>query len=480
MNKYKKWLLFAILLILLVPTSVRAQLLKSSDGLTITNKAAWLDEAKFGLFIHFGLYSQMGKGEWIMCNDKIPKDEYIKLADTFNPVKFDANNWVAIAKNAGMKYITITSKHHDGFCLFDTDVDDYNVVDGTPFKRDILKELKEAADKEGIKLGFYYSQAQDWYHLGGSGRCSQKGGDFNKYINEVSIPQIKELLTKYDPSHLWFDTPHKMNESIGRQIVETVRAIKPNTIINSRLMYHGNQVTSLSKEKLKGLENIGVDFLSYKDRTIPEESTWDYWETCMTISSAWGYRETDHDWKTPETVIRQLVEVVSKGGAFLLNVGPTSDGLIAKEAQKTLKQVGDWLKINGEAIYGAKPTTLKGVHKEYVPTLEQLKKMKLLEKEANATGANLGAPKKKAAGHKKNIEYRWIATGKDKKVFIHLFEWPTEPLVIEDFDAKVSKAYFLADKSLKLKYKLSENKLEIKFPKNRVGDITSVICFELK
>jgi len=181
----------------------------------------WFREAKFGLFIHWGIYSKHARGEWVMNREKIPVAEYAKLAETFNPVKFNADQWVAVAKNAGMKYITITSKHHDGFCIFDTVVDNYNIVDGTPFKRDVLNELKEACDKAGIKLGFYYSHAQDWYHPGGSGKKWDpvQKGDFRTYLDTVSIPQIKELLTQYEPTHLWFDTPHGMNADIGRELV---------------------------------------------------------------------------------------------------------------------------------------------------------------------------------------------------------------------------------------------------------------------
>lgn len=308
------------------------------------DRAAWMDEAKFGLFIHWGLYSTLGRGEWVMSSEKIPVAEYAKLADRFNPVKFNAEEWAAIAKNARMKYITITAKHHDGFALFDSAVDDCNVVHGTPFKRDILRELKEACDKAGVKLGLYYSQAQDWHHPGGQAHDriwdpAQKG-DFHEYLNTVSIPQIKEVLTQYKPTHLWFDTPIQMKTPDAYAIAKVVRAIKPDTLMNSRLLYHGRETETLDKLQLDELADMGVDFLSYRDRTIPENSLWKHWETCMTLNHSWGLRATDNRWKEPVEVIRQLVEVVSKGGAFLLNVGPTGEGEFPPESVAILSEVG--------------------------------------------------------------------------------------------------------------------------------------------
>ena len=474
-----------ICIVFLQALNMNAQFLRPTQKLTETERADWLDEAKFGMFIHFGLYSQLGRGEWVMCKGNVPRDEYIKLADTFNPTKFNAKEWVAIAKNAGMKYITITSKHHDGFCLFDSAVDDYNSVDGSPFKRDILKELQVEAEKAGIKLGFYYSQAQDWYHKGGSStkRCFKiiDKGNFDQYLDRVSIPQMKELL-KYNPSHIWFDTPWGMEKKHAEKIVKAIREIKPDIILNSRLMYHGHEVEHLNDKELAELKAEGVDFLSFGDRAIPESSPWDHWETCMTISRAWGYRSDDKDWKTPETVIRQLAEIASKGGTFLLNVGPTPDGLIPTEAQTRLAAVGDWLKVNGEAVYGAEPTVLEGETEAPKLNKKQLERIARQKKDAAATGANEGGAKKaRAKNKKKQKNYNWLATGKDNKVYIHLFKWVNEPLIIKDFKADISKAYFLADKSVKVDFKqLDNNELQINLPKDRVGEIDTVLCFELK
>ena len=446
----------------------------SETQVPVNDRAAWMDEAKFGLFIHWGIYSKHARGEWVMNREKIPVAEYSKLAESFNPVKFNADQWVAVAKNAGMKYITITSKHHDGFCIFDTAVDNYNIVDDTPFRRDVLKELKEACEKAGIKLGFYYSHAQDWYHPGGSGRKwdpAQKG-DFRTYLDTVSFPQIKELLTQYDPTHLWFDTPHAMNAEIGRELVGVVRFIKPDTLINSRLIYHGNQVVGLSQEQLDELVDVGVDFLSYRDRTIPEQSPWEYWETCMTLNGSWGYNAKDSRWKSPAIVIKQLVEVVSKGGTFLLNVGPTAEGEIPQEAVECLAQVGDWLKVNGEAVYGATPTLLKGAG-DFAKVDEAARAA--LEKEALMTGA--GKAKK---GHK-SIDYAWLVTGRQGKLYIHLFKWPNESLVLSGPIGQVTGAYFLADPAKKpLNFTQTENELIVRLSAKALRANAMVLCLTLK
>lgn len=440
-----------------------------------TGRAAWLDDAKYGMFIHWGIYSAMANGEWVMNRQKIPVAEYSKLADSFNPVKFDAEAWVAVAKAAGMQYITITSKHHDGFAMFDSDVDDYNIVDGTPFKRDVLMELKDACDAADIKLGFYYSQTQDWYHLGGAGRKwddAQRGGTLREYLDAVSIPHLKELLTKYEPSHIWFDTPHAMTPEIGRELEAVVRNIRPDTIINSRLMYHGNQVEGLNQEQLDELVDIGVDFLSYRDRTIPPQSPWEYWETCMTLNNSWGYKKGDNAWKTPQQVIMQLVEVVSKGGAFLLNVGPTAEGEIPQPAIDSLSRAGEWLAVHGEAIYGAQITIFEGAG-DYKKLSK--KETSALEKEALATGA--GKAKK---GHKQK-DYAWLATGREGKLYLHFFKWPGASFELSGLEDEVSKAYFLADPDrMAVQFTQRGNQLTIQLPDTAPDFLDSVLCLELK
>jgi alpha-L-fucosidase len=470
---YVRNLLVFLSLLLLGPVQAATPAGNTAPG----TSAEWLDQDKFGMFIHWGIYSELARGEWVMNREKIPVAKYSKLAESFNPVKFNADEWVAIAKNAGMKYITITSKHHDGFCMFDTDVDEYNIVDGTPFKRDVLKELKAACDKAGIKLGFYYSQAQDWYHPGGSGKkwdAAQKTGDFQTYVDTVSIPQIKELLA-YEPTHIWFDTPHSMTPEIGREMVNAIRAIKPDTLLNSRLMYHGNQVEKLKPAQLDELTDIGVDFLSYRDRTIPPNSPWEYWETCMTLNNSWGYNANDNNWKTPTQVVKQLVEVVSKGGSFLLNVGPTAEGVIPEPAVVCLAQVGDWLKVNGEAIYGAEKSDLKGVAVDVKGSAAQ---QAALEKEALATGAG------KANRENAAKEYAWLATERlaeedaPAKIYLHVFTWSASPLKVSGISGNVSKAYLLSDPDKSLTFSQKDGSVFVVLPPEAPDLIASVVCLE--
>ncbi len=442
-----------------------------------TERAAWMDEAKFGMFIHWGIGAPLGSGEWVMQNQKIPVAEYAKLAGKFNPVKFNAEEWVKVAKDAGMKYIVITSKHHDGFAMFDSKASSFNIVDATPFKRDVMKELADACKKQGIKLGFYYSQAQDWHHAGGAIHRNEpwdpaQDGDFQAYLNEISIPQIKELLTQYDPALIWFDTPWQMTSKEGYMIAEAVRATKPDTVMNSRLMYHGMQVTKLTEEQLAELQDMSIDYLSYRDRTIPQNSPWPFWETCMTLNHSWGFNAKDENWKTPATVIRQLVEIVSKGGTFLLNIGPTGEGVIPGASVEILSEVGQWLKVNGEAIYGAEPTSLKGVG---ALSADSLKKLKAQEEMAVKTGAT---PRKKVEAE---MVYDWLATGKEGRIFIHLFTWPNEPLVISGLEGTVAKAYLLADPEKKaLQFSQTGDTFTVTLPETPIDDKDSVLCLNLK
>ncbi|CAA6690005.1 MULTISPECIES: alpha-L-fucosidase [unclassified Lentimonas] len=460
-------------------TVVSAQVVPTPSADKSTGRAAWLDEAKYGMFIHWGVYSTLANGEWVMARSKIPVAEYKEMAAKFNPVKFNADEWVAVAKNAGMKYITITSKHHDGFAMFDSDVTDYNIVDYTPFKRDVLQELKEACDKAGIKLGFYYSQTQDWEFPGGAGRKwdpAQKG-DFRNYIDTKSLPQLKEIMTKYAPTHIWFDTPHSdagltTTPELAGEFVDVIREANPDTIINSRLMFHGNQIEGLKPEQYEILKEVGVDFLSYRDRTIPPHSPWEYWETCMTLNGAWGYNANDNNWKSPQMVVMQLVEVVSKGGAFLLNVGPTAEGLIPAQAIQNLETAGEWLKVNGESVYGAQETIFEGEGQFITRTAAE---QAALNKEALATGAG-----KKKKGHKQK-DYAWLATGRDGKLYLHFFRWPTKPFVLHGFDVdKVTNAYFLADPSkAPVKFTQEGGKVVVELPAKPLDELNTVLCLTL-
>ncbi|HEV2664815.1 MAG TPA: alpha-L-fucosidase, partial [Blastocatellia bacterium] len=256
-------------------------------------RSKWFREAKYGLFIHWGLYAIPagtwkgelipGIGEWIMNRAKVPVKEYEQLAAQFNPVKFNAEEWAQLAQDAGMKYLTITSKHHDGFAMFKSQASKYNIVDATPFKRDPLKELQAACAKRGIKLCFYYSQAQDWHEPNGAGNTWDFGPDdqkdFDQYLRDKALPQTREILTQYGPlGMIWFDTPRLMTEQRARQFTDMVRELQPNCLINGRLGGKG-------------------DYRSTGDNRIPDQVVPGVWEVPATINHTWGYKSYDHDWK---------------------------------------------------------------------------------------------------------------------------------------------------------------------------------------
>jgi alpha-L-fucosidase len=316
----------------------------------------WWREARFGMFIHWGVYAVPagiykgqrigGIGEWIMFNAKIPVAEYRQFAAQFNPTKYDPDAWVRLAKEAGMKYIVITSKHHDGFALFDSKASDWNVVKATPYGKDLLKPLAEACQRHGIKLGFYYSQAQDWNNPGG-GVCGKRWdpaqeGDMNEYIRRVAVPQVREILSNYGPiAILWWDTPCGMTKEMADQLISLLR-LQPGIIHNNRLGggYRGDTETPEQHIPATG----------YKDRD---------WETCMTMNDTWGYKSYDHNWKSVETLVRNLVDIASKGGNYLLNVGPTAEGEIPAPSVERLRAIGRWMKVNGEAIYATTASPFK-------------------------------------------------------------------------------------------------------------------------
>jgi alpha-L-fucosidase len=321
-------------------------------------RMAWWREARFGMFIHWGLYAVPagttndgrkieGIGEWIMLRGKIPVAEYAAYAKRFNPVKYDADAWVQLAKNAGMKYIVITSKHHDGFALFDSKVTDYDVVDATPYGKDLLKPLAEACRKYGMKLGFYYSQAQDWHHPGGAAARGghwdpAQDGSMDEYIKNIAVPQVKEILTNYgDVAVLWWDTPIDMNEQRAEMLLPLVK-LQPNIILNNRLGAGIPGDTETPEQYIPATGYPGRDF-----------------EVCMTMNDTWGFKSYDDHWKSTETLVRNLVDIASKGGNYLLNVGPTAEGEIPQPSIERLQQIGAWMKDNSAAIYGTTASPFK-------------------------------------------------------------------------------------------------------------------------
>jgi alpha-L-fucosidase len=380
----------------------------------------WFREAKYGLFIHWGLYAipagewkgqrSLGLGEWIMFRSRIPVRDYETLASRFNPVNFDADRWVALAKDAGMKYLVITSKHHDGFALFKSQASRYNVVDATPFKRDILKELADACARQNIRLGFYYSQSQDWHEPNGAGNewdfPSDDKKDYDQYLRGKAEPQVRELLTGYGPVALiWFDTPRMMTGDRAQRFATIVRSLQPNTLIDGRLGTEG-------------------DYRSTGDNVIPPEVSGEAWETPATINHTWGYRTDDTDWKAPGQIAFKLVDIVSKGGNYLLNVGPMADGMIPQPSQEILRTVGRWLQVNGEAVYGAGPTPF---------------------------GDELGEPSARGAKDVRGEglvypQTQWRVTAKPGKLYVTFFEEPRTPFALPAMKNTVRRAYRLADR----------------------------------
>jgi alpha-L-fucosidase len=382
-------------------------------------RLAWFREAKYGLFIHWGLYAipagewkgqaVPGIAEWIMHRARIPVREYEALARQWNPVEFDAEAWVRLARDAGTKYIVITSKHHDGFALFRSKASAFNVFDATPFRRDILQELAAACARAKMPLGFYYSQAQDWHEPNGAGNEWDFGPDerkdFDRYLREKAEPQVRELLTRYGPVALvWFDTPRLMTPERAQRFTELVRSLQPECLIDGRLGAAG-------------------DYVSTGDNVIPSKVGDEAWETPATINHTWGYKKDDHDWKSPGDVTFKLVDIVSKGGNYLLNVGPMANGVIPAPSQDVLRTVGRWLKTNGEAVYGAGPT----------PFGEELG-------EPSATGASdlRGNPLFLSRN-----EYRY--TTKPGRLFVTFFREPRVPFALPPMRNAVKRAYRLAD-----------------------------------
>ena len=322
-------------------------------------RMAWWREAKFGMFIHWGVYAVPagtyqdqkigGIGEWIMLRGRIPVAEYKAYAATFNPVKYDPASWAALAKEAGMRYMVITSKHHDGFALFPSEATTWDIADATPYKKDLIGPLAQAARAEGLKFGLYYSQAQDWTHPGGAKAGMKDGegwddthkGSFADYIDAIAVPQTREILTRFQPDVLWWDTPHLMNASHAAKLAALL-PLKPGIIHNNRLGAGYKGDTETPEQYIPATGYPGRD-----------------WETCMTMNDTWGFKSYDHNWKPVSTLITNLVDIVSKGGNYLLNVGPTAEGEIPAESIRLLKEVGAWMRTNGEAVYGTKATPFK-------------------------------------------------------------------------------------------------------------------------
>ncbi len=436
-------------------------------------RMAWWREARFGMFIHWGLYAipagswngvridetyhtvngrdEGGQGEWIMNTAQIPVADYKKLAAQFNPTRFNADEWVSMAKASGVKYIVITAKHHDGFAMFKSDADTFNVVDATPFKRDPLKELAIACHKQGIRLGFYYSQDQDWTAPGGSqwGGPWDKAqqGDFATYLHAKVIPQLKELLSNYQsedaPVDIWFDTPTDMDPQLAGEIVSLLNRY-PNLVWNSRLGggYQGDHFTPE--------QSIPAQGPSGRD-----------WETCQTMNDTWGYKSYDTNFKSTRILLQNLIDIVSKGGNYLLNVGPDASGVIPEPEQERLLAIGRWLQVNGEAIYGAKPGPFSVEHGVFQSTPYS------------------EAQKQESGQPFWTTVWDWRATAKPSKVFVSIFQWPGTALTLPPIQAKITNAYMLADAThAPLKFSQFAEQIVITLPAKAPDPTASVLVLE--
>ena len=426
----------------------------------------WWHEARFGMFIHWGVYSQAGgdwKGttnhaEWLQFTAKIPLAEYTQFARSFNPVKFDADAWVKLAKDAGMKYLVITAKHHDGFAMYDSPSSAHNVVKGTAFQRDPLRELAAACRKQGLRFCVYYSLGRDWadpdvptgrpdsqtsppgWRSNTLDYPNEEGKDFAKYFERKVKPQVRELLTQYGPiGVMWFDTPERITKAQSAELRQLIRGLQPACIVNMRI---GN-----------GLGDYGTP-----EQEIPGAASTKPWETCMTLNRHWGYNQFDQNWKSAETLVRNLIDIASKGGNYLLNVGPTGEGLIPEPSVERLREVGQWMRVNGPAIYGCGPTPFGSEAGAFSPT------------EKDKKGKPLFVP-----------TWEWRATTQPGKLYIHVFNWPTGPFQLPPVQGKIAKAYLLTDpQRAALKFAQTTGGVSLTLPDKAPDPIASIVCLELE
>lgn len=440
----KMFSLLGIIILIFSCTPKTQEPIKDEATLKQDQKMAWWREARFGMFIHWGLYAipagewkgeQIpGISEWIMARAKIPVKEYEKLAEKFNPTKYDAEAWVKLAKSAGMKYIVITSKHHDGFAMFHSKASPYNIYDATPFKRDPLKELAEACKKEGIRLGFYYSQAQDWHEPGGTYFNIEEGKphwdpDLKReplmnYINGKALPQVKEILENYGGLDiLWWDTPRGMTEEAAK-VLKAETDKYPNLITNNRLY-----------------RPWPGDFTTPEQHIPPTGLDYD-WEVCMTMNTSWGYKWYDNNWKSSADLIRMLVDIASKGGNFLLNVGPTAEGLIPDSSVVRLQQIGEWMKLNGESVYGTSASPF------FKLTWGRCTQKKV---------------------------------GKSTLLYLHVFDWPKDGILkVPGLKSRITDVYLLSNPRQKFAWKYEGDDVLIHAPNVIFDPVNTVVVVKTR
>ncbi len=415
-------------------------------------RMAWFREARFGMFIHWGVYSvpagewngQTNYGEWFLEETKMPVSQYEKYAARFNPVQFDADQWVKMAKDAGMKYLVITSKHHDGFGLWPSDQTDW-CIRNTPFKRDPLRELAQACKKHKVRLCFYHS-IMDWHHpdWGTRRAWNDKASgtpDMDRYVPYMKA-QLKELITGYGPlGILWFDGEWESawTHERGVDLYNYVRSLQPSIIINNRV---GKGRAGMSGMDT-GAERVG-DY-GTPEQEIPPTGFGPGvdWESCMTMNNHWGFNKNDQNWKSSATLIRNLVDCASKGGNYLLNVGPTAEGAFPQPSIERLAAIGKWMKVNGEAIYDTQASPFKRLPFGRCTTK---------------------------------------VSGKTTTLYLHVFDWPTDgQLVIPGLKNNVKKAYLLADsKHRPLKATLGEDSVVLSVPSTAPDAAASVVVLKIR
>ena len=422
---------------------------------TRDQRIQWWREAKFGMFIHWGIYSLPG-GEWkgkkvsgyaehLMRKEKITRKEYLELAHQFNPIQFNAEAWILMAKQAGMKYFIITAKHHDGFAMYDSRVSDFDIIDQSLFKTDPMSALAAAARKHGIKFGFYYSHAFDWEHPDAPGNdweYNNPGGDkllggvnwydnhpewlanATKYVDEKAIPQIKELITKYHPDILWFDTPHKLPLSENIRILKAIREIDERVVVNGRLVRFANS-------------NFG-DYRNTADRPAEFYPVAGDWEAIPTTNESYGYSKFDSSHKSISHFIRLIASAASRGGNLLMNIGPRGDGAFDNKDKIILKGIGNWMQKNGKSIYGSTASPLP--------------------------------------------YHSWgVSTVVKNKLYLHVFDWPADGKLYVSGFARISNGYILTDPSKKIGIKhVPGGDIMLIVPKNASDSINTVLVFDWK
>jgi alpha-L-fucosidase len=443
MQLVARWTIFTACCLSLGPSTTE---LLHAQAYTVESEAdrdarlQWWREARFGMFIHWGVYSVPAGaydgveyeriGEWIMNTAEIPVATYREYAKQFNPVKYDPEFWAELAKEAGMKYVVITSKHHDGFALFPSEVTDWDIADASPYGKDLIGPLADATRNRGLRFGLYYSQAQDWVHPGGAkarhgldGWDPAHAGDFDEYLTRVAIPQTREILDRYNLDVLWWDTPVEMNLARAERFLPVLEPY-PNLIVNNRLV----------RPEPRG------DFDTPEQR-IPGTGIDGDWETCMTMNTTWGYKSFDHNWKSSEMLIRNLIDIASKGGNYLLNIGPKPDGTIPRESIDRLRDIGRWMQVNGESIYGT------------------------------------------TAGPTARPEWGRITTKRGdgaSTLYLNVFDWPADGRLPVSIDNRVTDCFLLADPKRKFAVERHEGAgVTVQLSGSAPDAISSVVVLQL-